>query len=57
MRERIEKIVILWLFVKGAVRDWWDEVWQKDLDAPYCCDGRECGCGGMTVREVHGPQA
>lgn len=23
----------------------------QDLDEPYCCSGRECGCGGGTLRE------
>ena len=26
---------------------------QRDPDAYYCCPGRECGCGGFSVREFH----
>lgn len=24
----------------------------QDLDGHYCCSGRECGCGGSTLREM-----
>lgn len=53
MSERIEKIGMLWSFLSKAFTEWRDEVWRSDLDAHYCCDGRECGCGGITVRGAY----
>lgn len=28
-------------------------VHSKDPDEMYCCDGYQCSCGGLTVREQH----
>lgn len=40
--------------IYGAImdyRDWKEELWDRDLDENDCCDGRECGCSGRTVRQ------
>lgn len=42
--------VLCWL-LGNAWGDWQSQVWEKDLDSQGCCDGRECFCGGETVRE------
>lgn len=44
------RVLIVWL--RNAYAEWQKEVWNSELDARYCCDGRECGCEGSTVREV-----
>ena len=31
--------------------DWKENLWDRDLDENDCCDGRECGCDGRTVRQ------
>ncbi|MCG7932327.1 MAG: hypothetical protein N0E44_20090 [Candidatus Thiodiazotropha lotti] len=53
MADFLFKIKLLWWFVDEAIRNWRNEVWQRDLDERYCCDGNECACGGVTVREMH----
>lgn len=47
-----DKLRILWVMLSCAFRDWRADVWARDLDAAYCCTGRDCGCGGASVREV-----
>lgn len=44
--------------IKGSWREWLSEIWEKELDAPYCCGGGSgswdiCGCEGATVREIY----
>lgn len=50
----IFKIRVLKMMVTASYEEWRDHVWSRDLDEPFCCDGRECGCGGDTVREMWG---
>ena len=58
MRQIIRKIKILKMLLLDAFDTWKKEVWEKDLDGPYCCSGTSivspCGCGGMTVGESFG---
>lgn len=49
------KLHILWLWMIADFEHWRDDVWKKDLDQAYCCSGRECGCGGMSIRDVYLP--
>jgi hypothetical protein len=51
MSDVIQKFRMLTLMLTSTYHDWKSEVWQKDLDSLYCCDGRECGCDGETIRE------
>jgi len=53
MRDFIDKLRILWSLLAGAFRQWKVEVWQRDLDSYYCCNGHECGCYADTVRQVY----
>lgn len=53
MRDAFDKLRILSHFLAAAYDNWRTEVWSRDLDQRYCCDGRECCCGAMTVREVY----
>lgn len=46
------KLRILRLMVTSSFSEWRTDVWKRELDAYYCCDGRECGCMGTTVREL-----
>lgn len=48
-----DKLRILLLLLRNAYSEWRTEIWPKDLDAPYCCDGRECGCYGSSLRDVY----
>lgn len=53
MGDVLTKLRILAGFLQAAYDEWRTYVWQRDLDAPYCCDGRECGCGAETVRSIY----
>lgn len=53
MKDIFEKLRILWLLLADTCESWHKEVWKTDLDAQFCCDGRECGCGGATVRDIY----
>jgi hypothetical protein len=55
MRDLILKLQILCYWLADSFRSWRDQVWARDLDSQYCCDGRECGCYGATVRDVLTP--
>lgn len=55
MRNLIDKLRILFIFLADAVNRWEHEILENDIDSPYCCDGRECGCGGTTIREAYFP--
>jgi len=52
MGEVIFKLHVLRVMVGDVYEEWRDSVWRRDLDSAYCCDGRECGCGAETVREM-----
>jgi len=56
MGDTIRKLQILRMFLADSFDNWRTEVWHRDLGEQYCCSGRECGCGGATVYEIHGPQ-
>ena len=48
------KIKLLFLvYLPDAHTGWRYEIWGKSLDDPICCDGRECGCEGVTIRESY----
>jgi len=51
MTDAIEKLIILVLMLRAEIDNWREYIWSRDLDAPICCDGRECSCGAETVRE------
>lgn len=55
MNDAITKLGILWMLIRHTFSDWRRDIWRNDLDTHYCCDGRECGCGGMTWRDVYSP--
>ena len=44
---------LLTAFLLPAFEDWKTNLWSKDLDSRYCCDGRECGCYGTTYRDMY----
>lgn len=52
MHDVIVKLRILCDMLSSCIEDWRTNVWAKDLDKRYCCDGRECGCYGLTLRQV-----
>jgi hypothetical protein len=56
MVDTIEKLRILALILASTAKDsydfWRREVWNNDLDCSWCCNGKECGCGGQTIRQV-----
>lgn len=53
MEETTQKIKILFNLIGDTFCHWRKDVWAKDLDAPYCCSGDDCGCGAATVREIY----
>lgn len=52
MRDALFKLRILRVMLGGAYTEWRDYIANRDLDGLYCCDGRECCCGGETLREM-----
>jgi hypothetical protein len=56
MKDLIFKMKILLMMFQSTFKEWKIEVYQKDLDSPYCCSGYECGCCGMTVRDLYSPE-
>jgi hypothetical protein len=46
------KLKVLFWLIQEQFGYWQKEVLEKELDALYCCDGRNCCCGGVTNREV-----
>jgi len=55
MKDWFFKLTVLRWLLSDAYTTWRDNVRDCDLDAAECCDGRDCLCGGMTVREVWTP--
>ena len=53
MSEFIDKLRILWMLLRASYDDWRKKILPHELDARYCCDGRECGCGGSTMRDLY----
>jgi len=53
MRQALDKLIILKDLLQGAFHQWRKEIAHHDLDAHFCCDGRECGCQGASLRDVY----
>lgn len=52
MRDLIFKLRVLRFMVADVVESWRSAIWEKDPDGLFCCDGRECCCGGGTIRDM-----
>jgi hypothetical protein len=52
MTDDLFKAKILEILIRGALDDWIQNVRDRDLDEYNCCSGRDCLCGGQTVRDV-----
>lgn len=46
------KFLILRAMLREAFDAWRSGYWERSLDEQYCCDGRECGCQGSSLRDV-----
>ena len=60
MKDLLTKLRILKNLLLAAFDEWHEHIWSNDLDSPYCCPGGpmdECGCGGMTYRDVYARSA
>lgn len=55
MADFIFKLRILWGLLASQYEYWRRDVLPNNLDVPYCCDGRECGCYAMTLRDIYSP--
>ena len=51
MKDTIFKLKLLWIFLIDAYENWKREIWKRELDENQCCDGRECCCGGASIRD------
>lgn len=51
MKDIFFKFKILYWLILDTCGTWKAEVWKRDLDERFCCDGRDCACGGMTVKD------
>jgi hypothetical protein len=49
----LKKLKAFWPYLQMAFESWKSDIWDKDLDELYCCNGKECCCGGLSVRETH----
>ncbi len=49
----IWKLRILRLMLLAEFEQWKKDVWVREPDSRWCCDGRECSCGGATVAEMY----
>lgn len=56
MPQVIDKIRILFGWWHDQFDFWRKEILHRDLDSYWCCNGRECGCGGGTIREMFLPK-
>jgi len=54
MSDAMTKLRILMDMLVGTLSDWRKNIWKSDLDNHLCCDGGECCCYGMTIREFYG---
>ena len=52
MTDIIFKLRFLWPHIMNGYELWKSSIWDKDLDSNLCCDGKECGCGGESIRDV-----
>ena len=59
--DRLKKIKVLYWMILSTYEAWKEDLWSRDLDDIYCCDGRDCACGGATIEEMwydtHKPKA
>lgn len=53
MKQVFKKFICLYWFILSAYEDWRINVWKQDLDELYCCDGRDCLCGGATIEQTY----
>lgn len=49
-KKRYERLAFAQRFVTLLGPEPWKAL-GRDPDERFCCSGRECGCGGVTVRE------
>lgn len=56
MADTVTKLRILRHMLSAALDEWINQIWRRDLDSTYCCDGRECGCNAATLRDIYAPQ-
>lgn len=54
MSDIIFKLRLLLMLLHNAFDEWREQIWKRELDAPYCCSGHECGCMATTTRELYG---
>ena len=52
MKDTLFKFKILYWLLLEHYEHWRKEIWNRDLDEVWCCSGRECACGGETVRTI-----
>lgn len=53
MKNTLLKIKILFThyFFYIDYEGWKEAIWDRDLDELDCCNGRECGCEGRTIKQ------
>ena len=51
MKDILMKLRILLYFIFDGMKMWKKEVWQRNLNEHFCCNGDMCGCQGISVRE------
>lgn len=55
--EKLIKLHILFRIIFSSVRIgfecWKRDIYNQDLDSYVCCDGHDCGCDGITIREYY----
>jgi hypothetical protein len=50
------KLRVLFLCIRDGQQSgfifWKENIYPKDPDQRYCCNGHECGCEGATIRDL-----
>lgn len=50
--DKLFKLKLLYIFIIDSLKAWKEFIWDVELDELYCCNGRECGCQGITNRQL-----
>jgi hypothetical protein len=45
--------ILLACFLSDSFCQWKNEVWKKELYENYCCNGEDCMCGGISIKEMY----
>lgn len=53
MKQFVDKIRILRMMLWAEFVSWKVQIWDHDMDDYFCCSGRDCACGGESIRDAY----